>query len=78
MIYGAILFRFFGVITKWTILNIYLFFKKKKTISFKSLWNGRDPQNDDLLYRTSGEFGDILIGAAAILLMIGIIKWMGL
>ena len=74
MFYGAILFRFFGVLAKWIFLNIYFLLKGKRTLSFKLLWRGNDTHNDDFLYSSSGEFGDILIGVAVILLIIIIIN----
>ncbi|SMO46768.1 hypothetical protein SAMN06265379_101954 [Saccharicrinis carchari] len=78
MLYGAILFRFFGVLTKWIVLNIFFLIKKKGTISFKLLWHGKDIHDTDLLNSVSGEFGDILIGVAVVLLTVIIIIKLGL
>lgn len=61
MFYGSILFRFFGVLLRWTVINcVFLFFKKGKKVKFKEVWVGR--QNNDFSSKASHEMSDILIG----------------
>jgi len=61
MFYGSIVFRVFGVLLRWIVMNCcFLFFKKGKVARFKDVWYGK--QNNDLISMSSHEMSDIIIG----------------
>ena len=66
MFYGSIIFRFFGVLLRWTVLNIWLVFSgTEKRLKFKEVWDGK--QGLDFFSNSSYEFSNILIGAFFVL-----------
>jgi hypothetical protein len=69
MFYGAILFKLFGVLTRWLYFKIYYIIINKKSPSFRTLWNNDVPGKNDSIGQFSGEFADILIGAGVIYLI---------
>jgi len=66
MFYGSIIFRFFGTLLRWFVMNCWLiFFRKEERVKFKDVWLRK--QELDFFSRASNEFSDIIIGALFIL-----------
>ncbi len=77
MFYGSILFRFFGVLTRWIFLNLLFYVRKKGKMSFLTVWRGGDSSNNDPINSSTGEFRDILIGVVVVFLMVLLIWELG-
>lgn len=66
MFYGSIIFRFFGVLLRWLVINIgAILFKKEKKVGFKEIWGAK--QDNDFASMATYEMSDIFIGFIFIL-----------
>ena len=68
MFFGSIVFRFFGVLLRWVVINFYaLFTRKEKRKRFTDIWKGK--QDNYLSSDASYEMSNILIGVIFILIV---------
>lgn len=68
MFYGSIIFRFFGVLLRWVVMNCWVLLSRKgESVSFKDVWKGK--LDNDFASGASYEMSDILIGVFFILIV---------
>ena len=60
MFWGSIVFEFIGVTIRYFLQFLICLFTKKRTRSFRELWNG--PDNRDPINSISYGFSNVLIG----------------
>ncbi len=66
MIYGAFIFRFFGVLVLWVFDAFYSLLIRKKIKTFREIWIG--PKSDDFADHAAYELKQIIIGVIFILI----------
>lgn len=72
MFIGSILFRFFGVLLRWVVINMWSLLRwKRGRVRFIDVWSGK--QNNDFFSATSYETSNIIIGFVFVLTMCAIL-----
>jgi len=68
MFYGSIIFRFFGVLLRWFVINCRIIISRnKRGIGFIEVWKGKS--NNDSTSKAANEISDILLGAFFIVIV---------